>query len=257
MKDELQGLTDKQRLELYYATPILKHLGLSESVHSSDSPDLLVDLDGKTIGVEVVSCYPDEEGEGSYSALEGRVYSVCREYSKKLKKEGVRGLFGSITFTDAAYKVDTTVSTHRFKEIVFREIDIKSEQFRDEERLNLPEGNDDYFDKMVAGYYDCKYVESVYYHELNDSDIVEFCPSKVGYILTLDPKFVVACIDKKDAKLSQYKEMQKNEGISEYWLFIYNSRVTFCDLDGFEMPEFRTSYDRVYVTDSGIVLRLK
>lgn len=120
MKDELQDLTDKQRQELYYATPILKHLGLSESVHSSDSPDLLVDLDGKTIGVEVVSCYPDEEGEGSYSALEGRVYSVCREYSKKLKKEGVRGLFGAITFTDAAYKVDTTVSTHRFKEIVFR-----------------------------------------------------------------------------------------------------------------------------------------
>jgi hypothetical protein len=257
MKDDLQRLTDKQKLELYYATPILKHLGYSESVHSSDSPDLLIDTDGKTIGVEIVSCYPDEEGKGSFSALVNRAYSVCREYSAKLKMEGVRGRIGYISFTEAAYTFDETVSTHRFKQIVFGEIELKSEQFLYEQRLDTHDRNEEYFEKMVSGYFDCKYVESVSYHDLKDIDLVEFHPIRVGYFITIDPKFVIACIDKKEVKLSQYKTMQKNKGISEYWLFIYNPSNTFCDLEGFEMPEFRTSYDRVYVTDLGRVLRLK
>lgn len=257
MEDKYQGLTYKQQQELFYATPILEHLGLSDFVHSSDSPDLIVVMDGKTIGVEIVSCYPDEEGEGSFSALVNRVYSVCREYSDKLKKKGIRGRVGYVSFTDAAYRFDKTVTTHRFKQIVFDEIELKSEQFRCEQRLNTREGKDDYIDKMAAGFFDCKYVERVGYHELKDIDLVEFRPIRVGYILTIDPKFVIACIDKKEAKLSQYKSMPKNSEISDYWLFIYNPTNTFCDLEGFEMPDFKTSYDRVYVTDSGRVLRLK
>lgn len=257
MKVQYQGLTDKQQQELFYATPILEHLGLSDFVYSSDSPDLLVDKNGKTIGIEIISCYPDEEGEGSFNVLVNRVYSVCREYSDKLKREGVSGRVGYITFTEAAYQFDKTVSTHRFKQIAIDEIGLKTEQFLCEKRLNTQEGKEEYYEKMASGYYDCRYVESVSYHDLKDIDLVEFRPIRVGYILTIDPKFVIACIDKKEAKLSQYKSMPKNKEISDYWLFIYNPTNTFCDLEGFEMPGFKTSYDRVYVTDSGRVLRLK
>jgi len=257
MEDKYLGLTDKQQQELFYATPILEHLGIRDFVHSSDSPDLLVDMDGKMIGIEIVSCYPDENGKGSFSALVNRVYSVCREYSDKLKREGVSGRVGYISFTEAAYQFDKTVSTYRFKQIAIDEIGLKTEQFLCEQRLNTREGKEEYFDKMASGYFDCRYVESVSYHDLQDIDIVEFRPMRVGYFLTIDPKFVIACIDKKEAKLSQYKSMPKNKDISDYWLFIYNPTNTFRDLDGFEMPEFQTSYDRVYMTDSGIVLRLK
>lgn len=257
MKDKYQGLTDKQQLELFYATPILEHLGISNVVRSSDSPDLFFYMNGKTIGVEIVSCYPDEEGEGSFNTLVSRTYSVCREYSDNLKTKGIRGRVGYVTFTDAAYQFDKTVATHRFKQIVFDEIELKVEQFLCEQGLDTWEGKDEYFDKMASGYFDCKYVESVTYHDLKDIDLVEFRPIRVGYILTIDPKFVLACIDKKEAKLFQYNAMNKNKGISEYWLFINIPRNTFCDLDGFEMSEFNTSYDRVYVTDSRKVLRLK
>ncbi len=257
MKDKYQGLTDKQKQELFYATPILNHLGLSEKVHSSDSPDIIIDSDGKTIGVEIVRCYPDEDGKSVFSALVNRAYSVCREYSDILKKEGVRGRIGYITFADAAYRFDETVSSHRFKQIVYSEIGLKMEQFLCEQRLDTLEGKEEYFDKMASGYFDCKYVESVSFHDLKDIDLVEFRPIRVGYILTIDPQYVLSCIDKKETKISHYKAMTKNEGVSEYWLFIYNPIDTFCDLDGFVMPEFRTSFDRVYVTDSGRVLRLK
>lgn len=257
MKVQYQGLTDKQQQELFYATPILEHLGLSDFVYSSDSPDLLVDKNGKTIGIEIISCYPDEDGKGGFSALVNRVYSVCREYSDKLKREGVRGRVGYITFTAAAYLFDKTVSTHRFKQISFDEIELKKEQFLCEQRLDTREGQEEYFGKMASGYFDCRYVESVSYHDLKDIDLVEFRPIRVGYIHTIDPKFIIMCVDKKEAKLFQYKKLQKNKEISEYWLFIYNPTNTFYDLDGLEMPDFRTSFDRVYLTGSGKVLRLK
>lgn len=257
MEDKYHGLTYKQQQELFYATPILEHLGLCDCVHSSDSPDLLVDMNGKMIGIEIVSCYPDEDGKGSFSALVNRVYSVCREYSDKLKREGVSGRVGYVSFTKAAYQFDKTVSTHRFKQIAFDEIGLKTEQFLCEQRLDTLEGKEEYFDKMASGYFDCRYVESVSYHDLKDIYFVEFRPIRVGYILTTESRFVMACINKKEAKLSQYKTMLKNNEIAEYWLFIYNSANTFSDLDGFKMPEFQTSYDRVYATDLGRVLRLK
>ena len=252
-----ETMTNKQECELYYAEPILKHLDLYDFVQSSDSPDLLISKDNRMIGIEVVTCYPDEEGDGSYNALESRVYKVCREYSKKLKREGVRGLFGTVSFTEAAYRVDRTVSTHCFKQIVFEEIERKSEQYRCEQKLNLGEDGDDYFAKMVAGVFDCKYVDSVSWHQLSDCELVEFTPIKVGYCLTIDPKYVVSCINKKDMKLSQFKAMPKNKSINEYWLFISNPINTFRDLEDFTMPTFETAYNQVYITDFRKVMRLK
>ena len=250
-------MMDKQKYELFCARPILEHLGLNDSFYSSDSPDLFVYKDDNKIGVEIVGCYPDEDGNGSFNALENRVFSVCREYSKKLKQKGVRGLLGTITFTDVAFRVDKAVSTHRFRQIVLAEIERKKKQFQYERHLDTLEERKKYFEEMAAGSFDCKYVESVSYDELKESDIVEFCPIRVGYIVTVDPKFVLACLEKKEAKLSQYKTMQKNDGTNEYWLFICCPINTFCDLEDFSMPSFRSSYDRVYITDSSKVLQLK
>ena len=250
-------MTDKQKYELFCSEPILHHLGLRNFVHSSDSPDLLIMKNGRMIGVEVVSCYPDEDGNGSYYGLISRIYEVCREYTKKLISDGVKGLFGTVLFTDAAYRIDRSVSTRQFKRIVFEEIERKRIQYQYEEKLNLGENQDDYFTKMVAGFFDCKYVESVTYHDLPDCDIVEFSPVRVGYILPLDAKYVLSCIDKKDKKLFQYKTMLKNKSIGEYWLFISNPSSTFCDLDDFEMPVFETEYDHVFVTDFRKVMQLK
>lgn len=216
-----------------------------------------LEKDGLTIGIEVVSCFPDEDGNGSYNALESRVYSICRDYSNKLKHEGIRGRLGAITFTDAAYRIDRAVSTHRFKQIVYEEIERKIAQINLGRKLRTREEREYYINQLATGVFDRKYVESVSYHDMRERDLVEFFPMRVGYYSTIDSKYVLACIENKERKLSRYKEMSKNKSIKEYWLFICIPSYSFCDIDGFEMPAFQTSFDKVFITDSNVILGLK
>lgn len=250
-------MTRKQQIELFYAEPILNYLDIRDSVVSADSPDLRYKDKGLHVGIEVVCCYPDEDEPGSFNMMENRTREACRDYSAKLKQEGNKGIIVFVSFTDAAYEPDKTVSTRLFKQIVFQEIARKKEQYESEQRLRTHDVEDDYFKKMIAGYYDCKYVESVSWDRLSDCDIVEIIPVRTGYCTTLDAKYVLTCIDKKEKKLVKYKEKIGNKAISEYWLFICNPSNAFSDLEGFIMPEFKSSFDRVYLTDRGKVLLLK
>ena len=253
----LKLMTDKQRIELYYAEPILNQLGMRDSVVSADSPDLRYSDNGRIIGIEVVCCYPDGDTPGSFNKMESRTFDACREYSKKLKREGIKGVFAWVSFTDTAYKPDSTVSTKRFKQIVIQEIARKVAQNECERNATTPEGRDEYIEKMAAGVFDCKYVESVLWDHLRDSEIIEVQPVRTGYYMTLDAKYVLDCLDKKEKKLLRYKEQPENHDIKEYWLFICNPSNTFCDLEDIKMPEFKSSFDRVYITDIGRVLQLK
>ena len=121
-------MTKKQKIELFYAEPILNQLGIRDSVVSDDSPDLRYSENGRIIGIEVVCCYPDGDEPGSFNKMERRTYEACREYSKKLEREGDKGVFAWVSFTDAAYESDITVSTNQFKKIAIQEIKLKMAQ---------------------------------------------------------------------------------------------------------------------------------
>lgn len=250
-------MTYKQRIELFYAEPILNHLGIRDHVVSADSPDLRYSDNGRVIGIEVVCCYPDGDEPGSFNKMVSRTDVACREYEKKLKREGAKGVFVWVSFTDAAYIPNNAVSSNRFKQIVLQEIDRKAAQYECERRMTTPEGRDEYIEKMAAGVFDCEYVESVSWNQLRDTDIVEVSPARTGYYMTLDAHYVLNCLEKKEKKLLRYKEHPENQDIVEYWLFICNPSNTFCDLEDFEMPEFKSSFDRVYITDIRKVLQLK
>lgn len=128
---------------------------------------------------------------------------------------------------------------------------------KSDQNMNTLEGKVEYVEKMAAGVFDCKYVESVYWRRLKDSDIVEVSPVRTGYYTTLNSKDVLNCIEKKENKLLRYRCQKENQDISEYWLFICNPSNTFCDLEDFEMPDFESSFDRIYITDIRRVLQLK
>ena len=250
-------MTKKQIIELYCAEPILNQLGIRDSVVSADSPDLCYMNSGRIVGIEVTRCYPDGGEPGSFNLMESRTIEICREYAKKLKREGYKGVFAWVSFTDAAYEPDDTVSTNQFKTIVFQEIERKKAQYECEHNLTTHAGMVEYMDKMAAGVFDCKYVESVSWGRLRDSDLVEVSPVRTGYCMTLDANDVLNCIEKKENKLLRYRCQKENQDISEYWLFICNPSNTFCDLEDFEMPDFESSFDRIYITDIRRVLQLK
>ena len=70
-------------------------------------------------------------------------------------------------------------------------------------------------------------------------------------------KYFFKSLEKKENKLLRYRCQKENQDISEYWLFICNPSNTFCDLEDFEMPDFESSFDRIYITDIRRVLQLK
>ena len=201
--------------------------------------------DDRRIGAEVVGCYPDEAGEGSYNALDKRIYYICRKYAAKLKRISVRRGLGFVSFSDAAYAIDSTVSTYQFEQTVFDEID----------RL-MSSLKNSCAESYIFEESSFKYVERVSFHDVEGCGFVEFIPIRVEYCETMEPKYILACIEKKEKKLEEYKRLPKNKNIEGYWLFICIPKNTFRDLDDFEKPFVQTTYDKVYITDSSKVIQL-
>lgn len=254
----MREMTNKQAIEWFQSKPILKHLNIEGLVTPSDSPDmLLTSVNGEKIGIEVVMCYPIDGEDGRYNAMIHRADKACMAYKRHLKAMGEKGVFIGISFTETAYRFDPTVDNGHFEKIVLKEIETKREQAGIEDKLSIPSMLDMYLERMVSGYYDCKYVESVSIHRCSVPDLLEVTQVRTGYFTTVAEEAVLSCLVKKEKKLEKYKALPKNKGLHAYWLFICNPSNAFCDLDGFENPNFQTSFDRVYITDGGTVLQLK
>ena len=252
-------MTQKQKEERYHSEPILKHLNVrEEQITPSDSPDMLLTLDdGSAIGIEVVLSYPTDGGDGRYVLMINRAGNACEAYERHLRGQGLTGEFVRVSFRDAAYQYDPSVSSHQFEKTVIKEIALKREQAEHEKQLSAPSMRELYMERMADGYYDTKYVESVSASPLANHDLVEVSQVRTGYYMAIAAESVTSCIAKKEKKLYAYKAMTKNRAIREYWLFICNPTDAFCDLEGFERPSFESSFDRIYITDGKTVLRLK
>ena len=244
----------KQELELFYVKPILESLGV-EVYTSADRPDLRFSYHGRSIGAEVVLCFPDDNGQ--YERLANRAYMACKEYAKKLKYAGIKGIRVSISFSDQAYSFEDKVTNKVFYDRVLSEIDIKLKQQEYEARLSSQDAFLEYSQMMANRAFDCKYVKSVSVYHLHDLEIIDVAPSRTGYVLPVSSEEVLSLIRKKEEKLIGYKSIPDNDSIEEYWLFISVPGDTFQDLDDFVMPPFETEYDSIFINHFKRVLRLK
>lgn len=250
----IRRMNKKQELELFYVKPILQSLGV-EVYTSADRPDLRFSYRGRSIGAEVVLCFPDDNGQ--YEQLANRAYMACKEYAKKLKYAGIKGIHASISFTDQAYSFEDKVTNRVFYDRVLSEIDIKLKQQEYEARYSLRDAFSEYDQMMINGAFDCKYVDGVRIYHLQDLEIIDVTPSRTGYVLPVSSEEVLSLIRKKEGKLIGYKSIPDNHTIEEYWLFISVPGDTFQDLDDFVMPPFETKYDSVFINRFNSVLRLK
>ena len=236
-------MTNKQEIELFYARPILDHIGIGDVV-SSDKPDLLFCYLNRNVGAEVVFCYPNANSNGLYRRMENRAHEFRRKYEAKLKEEGVKGRMVSISFTDDAYVFDENMSNKQFNKIAFEEIEKKQRLNEYEIQLSNPEVWNDY-------------VESFQSNHLSDSEAILVLMTRTAYCLTINADDVIEYIRRKEQKLFNYRKSKENVLLDEYWLFICNPGGSFNNLDGFEMPPFDTSYDRVYINDFRHIIQLK
>lgn len=216
---------DKQKLELFMATPVLNGMNISpKNCISYDKPDIIVPKDNdEAIGIEVVSYRPTNNEEAERALYKEVLY----EYGAKLDKELNKKYVVTVFFHDAELHSD--INYKNMKKQLIREMENC--------RLNSPE-------KLFN-----EYISSV-----NLCEVPNLAKTFVGMIdafwgNNVDELFLEELIAKKNKKLTHYNR-DKKYNITEWWLIIFFPTTERTDFSNFQLnKEFVTDYDHVFLSE--------
>ena len=243
------------------AEKVLADMGMDAStVICSDRPDIIIPcLEEKCIGAEVVEIFPsaiDCKRKGvSMARVSDRIYRACQRYQKKLEQDGENGIWMVLSFSDYAHSLDLGISDREFQSRVLEEI--KRHRLYDS-IYNAPELNiDEYMRLENERCFEYKYVERCHIHDIPSGVYVS--PIYVYWSKSLEPRHVFETIQAKENKLTEYKKIETNKAIDEYWLIMnLSSDEQYYYKDDFTMTDIESGYSRIYLSQlGGTVIRLK
>lgn len=221
----------KHNLEVAAIDPILNELGICrENIVANDRPDIILQYDGRKIGIEVMGCHPSSilnGAERSFMSNSRCEYDIISKYKKRFAANHPNTMLSVRPF------IEILCGVKRINEnAVFEEIDARLRNERRKynyiESADISCNSNDYY-TMVYG----------------------------GIIEPIDEKYVRYCIDEKEQKLISYKKEPKNADISEYWLVIGFNEENLWRIDQLKMDEPITEYSRVYLTLYSEMNRIK
>lgn len=243
------------------AEKVLADMGMDASmVICSDRPDIIIPhLEGKCIGAEVVEIFPsaiDCKKKGvSMARVSDRIRRVCEYCQKLLEHDGEDGVWMVLSFSDYAHSLDLGISDREFQNRVLEEI--KRHRLYDS-IYNAPELNiDEYMRLEDERCFEYKYVERCNIHDIPRGVYVS--PIYVYWSKFLEPRHVLETIQAKENKLTEYKKIETNKAIDEYWLIMnLSSDEQYYYKDDFTMTDIESGYSRIYLSQlGGTVIRLK
>lgn len=220
--------------ELYKASQIIEELGFEPNVRMcNDRPDLVLpSIADSKVGIEVVT-YSTHRYEESEDAL----YKILEEYiDERLDKRSEKRYEIGIYFNDLSMPTD--INFQKEKEQIFDELDdllffhrpLKNHLYlADVTIAENPGVNRSYIGQDTV----------VVYDDLNEQVLLE-------------------CIKHKERKLKEYKSLEKNQSIQEYYLVIFFPLKEHAELRGYTLPNtFETDYNRIYLVDYFYTNRIK
>lgn len=241
-----------QSIELSHVMPIIKYLGIDESIVScKDKPDIRIDnYNGKNIGIEVIECHSLDiltERKQQVKLGENRIGKLQHKCKDRYVKAKIP-IHIQIRLSGLAYK--EFYSKH-FDESIYDEIIEEVDK-----RIKI---NKKYWELLEEGYelnevYNCKYVSDVNWI-IHDFQCVLVGVIDDGGVRTIELDCVNHCIENKNKKLKIYKLV--NPDIDEFWLCIYVEELEFREIDDFSEIICPSDYDRIYLTTRKNVKRIK
>ena len=243
--------------------PVLRLMRINvASVVSQESPDILVRcVDGKNIGIEVTKCYPSIiDDSGNASKVANLKSHIIDNYQRSLLARGENHSIVCVRFKGRIYGQHSGPDTLIIKNAV-EEID----RYRKNERiLSDPERfikGTEAFNKLgkllQSDNLRYKYVDKVTVTESEDFLTNVYEDFDVRFSRDIQPHHLQNRIDDKDKKLSQYKMMDNNQDIDEYWLVIQIPSIEAFDLSETEMySDLKTSYDKVFVNGFSKIIQI-
>lgn len=208
----------QKQLEEHHIIPIIRYLGIDLcNVEIDDKPDVVIkDYEGKIIGVENVEYHSNSNILKTNSRLD----DICDEYEQMLRERGEKGFQLNVHFSEYVYSL---------------------------KRINSKDVIDDieYSRKYGHG------TKFVWYTMRSDGipDDVRVLQMGSGFISDeIDYSIIRKKIEIKDAKLKEYKQLEKNKNIDEYWLNINIPYDEYAIYKPDDTLNIESKYNRIYLS---------
>lgn len=247
---------DKHFHELRAVIDILQSIDYKRII-LDDSPDVVVELkDGKYIGIEVVDCVVSsirsDDEQNRVRVIKNIEYAE-KECVRKLREEGKNNISINVSFSRGILDTPKSVTQKQFADKFYEEVArhynndsmikefyarIEDDEFRKEYRKIAKEGGFKY-----------DYIESIecFEHPSIETNVYHLC----CFLFSgdIEENDVEYCIKKKEPKIEEYRKLEKNSGISEYWLAIWVPSDEHMNFDNYEQQtEIESEYQRIYIS---------
>ncbi len=260
-KIDLQELSPKHRKEYFEVKPIFDSLGIGLMQDGiSDKPDFRFTYEGKNIGLEVTRCYPPDalihknnKEQNMYEIGDKGVDAIIKRY-KKYKTERGEWVSLFIGFYDGLYYTlrDTSLTKKDIEKIgndVIEEIENHIEDYHYCKTI------DKKTTELHKKHY--KYVSDILWDEPQEGKVLLGCGGHAMPARTIELEPLRNAISDKERKLAEYKQLEQNKDIDEYWLCVNLPRSSRRFLFEIEPFDIQSGYTRIYVTQFVDALRIK
>lgn len=248
----LQDMSSKHITEYFEIKPILDRLGVELMQNGiSDKPDFRFTYEGKIIGLETTRCYPPDalihknnKEQNKYELGEKGVDAIINKY-KKYKTERGEWVSLLVRFENGLYYTlrDTSLTKKDIERIgneVIEEIENHIEDYHN--CITIDKKTTELHKKRY------KYVSDILWDEPQEGKVILGWGGHAMPAMTIELDSLRNAISGKESKLAEYKQLEKNKDIDEYWLCVNlpcsSNRFHF-DLEPFEIL---SGYSRIYVT---------
>lgn len=231
--------------------PLVEYLHIRlDAICDSESPDFILQYNDKIIGIEHTSICPSVK----YNDKSRSLATICKIKRKAAIKayeiilaERNENILIDVKFKYKAYW--NNEKHHTFRTKVINEI----ESLRNTEANKFQSGS------MVSSSDSVKteYIESIQL-VLDHFPVPMVCDFSLQHINKITQEDLDFCVNKKCKKLTQYKQLEKNIVICEYWLVVtinLNEPYEFWNAP-YSVPK-ECGYSRIFLLQYGKVKELK
>ena len=269
MGNPFRHLTEKKQDERRAIAPMLRDCNISsehvicvkEDGSEQEEPDFIItDYDGKRVGIEVVKCVSSKNNTNPTNCVEvdNNTQKALSDYKQLMIDRGELHTQIKVSPTLKMYnapyrqkeyiaKFISEIERHREIDYVYKGyiIDGDISLFEEYNRLN---------DMNMFQY---ELIESidVFSHEWIDTEVWS---ERMTFPRTIKESDFLPFINRKEDRLTSYKDKAENINIEEYWLVVDVPFVEALSIEDYQQENnINSSFDRIYLTGFGNSNRVK
>lgn len=251
---------EKQHIqELDAAKPVLEILNISEnSIIQTDKPDIIIpNFDGKKIGIEIMECRPtsiDSNNKNGKAYISDWITNACKECAAKFKSKYENGII-FLALTSQARQIDKKINKSVYSKRIISECE---RHINNDPIQNNPKSVslNEYIAMRNNGAFKYAYAEHFTYHYYHTP--LEVNPIYAYWTNCIKHEHILKCVHAKEEKLPEYKAINSNRDIDEYWLLLnlpVDEEYDFSRYD--RSTPIESSFKRIYLTQSNEIIQLK